>query len=180
MEKWYNLDNFRCPVTGCEGGKIPCRWICEFDNTLIQIAQTGYMKCSHNVGGRAAHYGQICMWRWDCGRHGDHPYKRFQDIDFQGFVFALSHAVQLTTTAGATWVATLCGELNKQYAGMEEKTPDSNSNRICSICKDRNVDAFLSPCGHTICMEDGLELQKDSNQCHLCRKTFTSVNKLYF
>lgn len=82
---------------------------------MIQLAQTGFMKCSETIQGKAAHYGQVSVWRWDCGRHGDHPFSRYQEADFQGFVFALSHALQLTSKAGTTWVATLCIELNKQY-----------------------------------------------------------------
>lgn len=179
MEKWHVLDEFRCPVQGCEGGRIPCKWVCGEDNTLIQLAQTGFMKCSKSIHGKAAHYGQVCVWRWDCGRHGDHPFSRYQEADFQGFVFALSHALQLTSKAGTTWVATLCIELNKQYMNSETSTPASSGN-TCSICLDRPVDVYLYPCGHTACEQDAQELQKRNNQCHLCTAKFTSIKKLFF
>ena len=74
------------------------------------------MRCSQQqYNGRWRHFGQICQWRFDCGNHGDHPFRRFQYADFQGFAFAISQAVQLMDAAGAEWVGALCQELGIQY-----------------------------------------------------------------
>lgn len=62
------------------------------------------------------HYGKLLTWKWNCGNHGSHPYKKFKEADFQGFTFALSHAVQLMQEAGAKWVGALCIELEEQYS----------------------------------------------------------------
>lgn len=116
LAKWYRLENFRCPISGCDGANEASNWYCYNDSTDIYISQTGHMRCSRCSNNFSwDHYGLICNWRFDCGRHGNHPFSRFKAPDFEGFTFALSSAVQLMNAAGATWVGQLCVELGKQY-----------------------------------------------------------------
>ncbi|XP_071144113.1 uncharacterized protein [Mytilus edulis] len=113
--EWYQLSNFKCPITGCKGAQQPTSWVCANDGTDIYIAQTGNLRCSQVNQGQYSHFAPICNWGFDCGNHGDHPVHRFKKADLQGFSFALSHALQLVSEAGATWCAALITELGKQY-----------------------------------------------------------------
>lgn len=110
MAKWYPLDGFRCPVTGCKGQENEYDWVCFTCQTKMYVAQTGLMRCSDGI-----HNAHVCQWKFDCGNHSDHPAERWRSADKEGFCFALSHAIQLTSAAGATWVAALCVEIGKQY-----------------------------------------------------------------
>lgn len=113
--KWYQLSNFKCPVGGCLGQQQPANWVCAKDGTDMYIAQTGYLRCNQVEQGKYSHIGQICSWGFDCGNHGNHPVHRYKKADLQGFSFAISHALQLVSEAGATWCAALILELGKQY-----------------------------------------------------------------
>ena len=61
------------------------------------------------------HIGPIIEWQFDCGNHGNHPIHRWKTADFEGFSFAVSHALQLMEAKGATWVANLVTALGQQY-----------------------------------------------------------------
>ncbi|XP_052086496.1 uncharacterized protein LOC127723798 [Mytilus californianus] len=106
---WLPLSSFKCPVNGCPGSLSPKNWVCEKDNTDMFISQNGTLSCG------AGHIGRIIDWKFDCGSHGDHSVRRWQTPDLQGFTFALSHATQLTCSAGATWFSSLVVHLGSQY-----------------------------------------------------------------
>lgn len=50
-------------------------------------------------------------------------------------------------------------------------------NRICSICFTREVDVYVSPCGHTFCTDCS---QQAHNHCFICKGLISSTHKLFY
>ncbi|XP_060584565.1 uncharacterized protein LOC132740639 [Ruditapes philippinarum] len=105
MVKWIELTNFMCPACPFGGGSD---WICNMDRLPVYLNEEGSMKCQFG-----SHTGPLINWTWNCG--SDYHKGEFLTADFEGFTFAMSQAVQLTSRAGAEWVAALLHNIGKQY-----------------------------------------------------------------
>lgn len=116
MAEWYSLRDIKCPKQSCYGSNNSCEWICIEDGGELLISQTGQMKCSHGDEKRPSHQGSICQWSCTYEKGGQHGYTLQKEPDGDSFVLALSQAVQLTVTAGSTWVASLCKALASQFS----------------------------------------------------------------
>ncbi|XP_053374753.1 uncharacterized protein LOC128547069 [Mercenaria mercenaria] len=105
MVKWIKLrKNFPCPACPSHQSSD---WTCT-DGEPLYLNELGFMECQSGE-----HSGKIVDNTWNCGS----SYHNGQDMkaDLEGFTFALSQAVQLTSEAGSEWVARLVTELGKQY-----------------------------------------------------------------
>ncbi|KAH3783454.1 hypothetical protein DPMN_161392 [Dreissena polymorpha] len=89
---------------------LGCR--CSDDDEPVFLSQRGVVKCRSGD-----HQGELCRWGWNCeseyhkGKYNDNTV----DNDCEGYIFALSMAVQLVGTMGSEWVAELISSIGKQY-----------------------------------------------------------------
>ncbi|WAR20302.1 hypothetical protein MAR_002140 [Mya arenaria] len=102
---WTKLENFQCPTCPSGSGQD---WVCAEDGSDIFINEKGVMECEDGL-----HSGNVCNWGWNCG--SEYHKGRYYKADYEGFVFAISQALQLTDKMGAQWVADLVRELGRQY-----------------------------------------------------------------
>ena len=59
---------------------------------------------------------------------------------------------------------------------MEEKKSVESDNPICCICMANKPDGVFIPCGHSgTCFACANKLLKETNSCHLCRKSVDIV-----
>lgn len=105
MATWIKLENFRCPSCKTEGGKD---WVCAVDNEDVFLNEDGVMECADGT-----HTGLVIEWKWNCGSSAHCG--KFLAAEYEGFIFAMSQAVQLTDRAGSNWVATLVKNIGRQY-----------------------------------------------------------------
>lgn len=117
MEVWHSMRDIKCPKQSCYGSINSCEWICIEDGGELLVSQTGQMKCHHGDKKRPSHQGPICQWSCTYEKSGQHGYTMKQKPDEEGFLLALSQAIQLTETAGPTWVVSLCRALGDQFSG---------------------------------------------------------------
>lgn len=68
------------------------------------------------------------------------------------------------------------GNLNQlvKDLGKESEVPQ------CSICMERERNAYLDPCGHTLCMVCATEVMSRNRKCPVCRKHLNKTGELYF
>ncbi|XP_052224701.1 uncharacterized protein LOC127840334 [Dreissena polymorpha] len=111
------LDNFRCPAERCRS-ETPGKWVCAKDGTNTYLNALGKIKCD---GGCEA---DICKWGWKCGSSFHNG--EYIKADFEGFVFAMSQAMQLSQLAHVKWITALMLELDKQY-----NPQDYDSSELC-------------------------------------------------
>lgn len=52
--------------------------------------------------------------------------------------------------------------------------------RKCSICTERECDAFFMPCGHTACLVCGLQIDGMGQNCPNCRCPIESVKSMFY
>lgn len=98
-------------------------WVCSTDNTDVFMSQTGYIRCdsianynTYQEDSRYSHFDKICNWRWDCGNHGNHPFRRFLATDKESFILSMSCALQMIKAKGkAKWISALILELGNQF-----------------------------------------------------------------
>ncbi|XP_052079866.1 probable E3 ubiquitin-protein ligase bre1 [Mytilus californianus] len=66
--------------------------------------------------------------------------------------------------------------LNKRVIdlGKESEVPQ------CSICMERERNAYMDPCGHTLCMVCATEVMCRNRKCPVCRKYISKTGELYF
>ena len=73
-------------------------------------------------------------------------------------------------------------ELNS-YIYFIQKINNYNISNICPICITKPVDRYLHPCGHTFCencLMRSNNINRNLNNCMICRKTYNSINQLFF
>ncbi|XP_033096222.1 uncharacterized protein LOC117100557 [Anneissia japonica] len=51
--------------------------------------------------------------------------------------------------------------------------------KSCHICCDRDINSFLLPCGHTMCLPCATHLQINQEDCPFCKEIIQSVKPLY-
>ena len=59
-----------------------------------------------------------------------------------------------------------------------EPTP-SQSDITCRVCMDREVNAIIQPCCHSICLPCGDIFKQQKKPCHICRRKIRSVQRFY-
>ena len=59
-----------------------------------------------------------------------------------------------------------------------EPTP-SQSDITCRVCMDREVNAIIQPCCHSVCLPCGDILKQQKKPCHICRRKIRSVQRFY-
>jgi len=69
----------------------------------------------------------------------------------------------------------------QQHMNILRLLNQMNVGSTCSICLQENVNSYFDPCGHTACLtccDKNTEYNNDN--CPLCRKSISSVRRLYF
>lgn len=95
------------------------KWVCSEDGTELYLSDTGYIRCSSikdhmaiNDNDKYCHIDKVCNCHWECYKHGPNGY---QDGDLQSFCYSFSHALNLVSSAGASWTANLILALGSQF-----------------------------------------------------------------
>ncbi|CAC5405430.1 NEUR [Mytilus coruscus] len=55
-----------------------------------------------------------------------------------------------------------------------------NTARKCIICTDREIDAVIQPCFHSLCLVCGLQIEEHGKKCPICRGQIESVRSIYY
>jgi len=64
-----------------------------------------------------------------------------------------------------------------QLKNVYQVLKNSDASYTCPICLNKQVEAFLIPCGHCLC---NTCMSNTSNKCFMCRREFTKKCNLYF
>ncbi|CAG2212616.1 unnamed protein product [Mytilus edulis] len=55
-----------------------------------------------------------------------------------------------------------------------------NTARKCIICADREIDAVIQPCFHSLCLVCGLQIQEHGRKCPICRGNIENVRSIFY
>lgn len=68
-----------------------------------------------------------------------------------------------------------CQHLKLRLENLSKET----SVPVCNICEDRERNAFLDPCGHTLCMVCATEVMSRNQKCPVCRKSINYTKNIF-
>lgn len=74
-----------------------------------------------------------------------------------------------------------CDSLKKEYLYIKRLLLEFSGfipATVCQICLDKQINYFISDCGHTLCT-DCMEKSKGIRKCHFCRNSIISFKRLY-
>jgi hypothetical protein len=66
---------------------------------------------------------------------------------------------------------------NDDIDPLPDEKKEGYAKPICPICMDKEANAVLVPCGHTICFDGNCK--NNIQQCPICRAQFTNIIKYY-
>ena len=70
-------------------------------------------------------------------------------------------------------------EIEEVNGEVEEESTPSQSDITCRVCMDREVNAIIQPCCHSICLTCGDIFKQQKKPCHICRRKIRSVQRFY-